>query len=46
MLKIPTITLFYKYSMSIHHLQKMLVANLVLRLLGTLLQQDMMQHMW
>ena len=30
MLKILTMNLFYKYSMNIHHLQKMLVANLVL----------------
>ena len=30
MLKILTINLFYKYSMNIHHLQKMLVTNLVL----------------
>ena len=30
MLKILTMNLFYKYSMNIHHLQKMLVTNLVL----------------
>ena len=30
MLKILTINLFYKYTWSIHHLQKMLVTNLVL----------------
>ena len=59
MLKILTMNLFYKYSMHIHHLQKMLVTNLVMatkcyrvsrtshqRLLGTLLQRDMMQNMW
>ena len=59
MLKILTMNLFYKYSMNIKHLQKMLVTNLVLatkcyrvswtsdqRLLGKLLQQDQMQHMW
>ena len=58
MLKILTKNLFYKYSMNIHYLQKMLVTNLVLatkcykvsctshqRILGTLLQQDMMQNM-
>ena len=58
MLQILTMNLFYKYSMNIHHLQKMLVTNLVMatkcykvsctshqRLLGTLLQQDMMQNM-
>ena len=28
MLKILTMNLFYKYSMNIHHLQKMLVTNL------------------
>ena len=44
MLKILTMNLFYKYSMNIHHLQKILVTNLIL--LGTLLQQDMMQNMW
>ena len=56
MLKILTMNFFHKHSMNIHHLQKMLVTNLVLatkcyrtshqRLLGTLLQQDMMQNMW
>ena len=30
MLQILTMNLFYKYSMNIHHLQKMLVTNLVL----------------
>ena len=30
MLKILTMTLFYRYSVNIHHLQKMLVTNLVL----------------
>ena len=30
MLKILKMNLFYKYSMNIHHLQKMLVTNLVL----------------
>ena len=30
MLKILTMNLFYKYSVNIHHLQKMLVTNLVL----------------
>ena len=30
MLKILTMNLFYRYSVNIHHLQKMLVANLVL----------------
>ena len=30
MLKILTMNLFYKYSMNIYHLQKMLVTNLVL----------------
>ena len=30
MLKILTMNLFYKYSMNIQHLQKMLVTNLVL----------------
>ena len=30
MLKILTMNLFYKYSMNIHHLQNMLIANLVL----------------
>ena len=58
MLKILTMNLFYKYSMNIHHHQKMLVTNLLATkcyrlsrtshqtLLGTLLQQDMMQNMW
>ena len=30
MLKIQTMNLFYKYSVNIHHLQKMLVTDLVL----------------
>ena len=30
MLKILTMNLFYKYSMNIHHFQKMLATNLVL----------------
>ena len=30
MLKILTMNLFYKYSVNIHHLQKMLVTNVVL----------------
>ena len=30
MLKILTMNLFYNYSMNMHHLQKMLVTNLVL----------------
>ena len=30
MLKILTMNLFYEYSVNIHHLQKMLVTNLVL----------------